>query len=97
MRVGIKQFAVAVAAAWAAWYAACYLLVAVAPGQLQSVLSFALHYDLNAVRPVSWGGFFGGLLVSTVWVAVFAATIGAFFNALGRRGEGEQGLARSRP
>jgi hypothetical protein len=28
-------------------------------------------------------GFFGGLLLSTAWIAVFAATIGGFFNARG--------------
>ena len=83
MRFDTKRFAFAVAAAWAVWYAICYFLVVVAPGSLQAALSFALHYDLTAVRNVSWGGFIGGLLVSTAWIAVFAATIGGFFNAFG--------------
>lgn len=83
MRFDTKRFAFAVASAWAVWYAICYFLVAVAPQQTQAVLSFALHYDLSAVRSVSWAGFFGGLLLSTAWIAVFAATIGGFFNAFG--------------
>lgn len=83
MRFDTKRFAFAVAAGWAVWYAICYFLVAVAPEQTQAVLSFAFHYDLSAVRPVSWAGFFGGLLLSTAWIAVFAATIGGFFNAFG--------------
>lgn len=83
MRFDSKRFAFAVAAGWAVWYALCYFLLVVAPDQLQAVLSFALHYDLKAARPVSWGGFVGGLLLSTAWIAVFAATIGWFFNAFG--------------
>ena len=84
MRFDTKRFASAVAAAWALWYAICYFLVAVAPEQTQAALSFALHYELSGVRNISWGGFFGGLLLSTAWIAVFAATIGGIFNALGR-------------
>jgi hypothetical protein len=84
MRFDTKRFAYAVAAGWALWYAVCYLLVAIAPVQTQAVLSFALHYDVSGVRSVSWAGFFGGLLLSTAWIAVFAATIGGFFNAFGR-------------
>lgn len=80
MRFDTRRFAFAVAAAWAVWYAICYFFVAVAPEQTQAVLSFALHYDLTAVRHVSWAGFFGGVLLSSAWIAVFAATIGAFFN-----------------
>jgi len=83
MRFDTKRFAMAVAAAWAVWYAICYFFVVVAPDQLQAVLSFAFHYDLSAARPVSWGGFSGGLLLSTAWIAAFAATIGRFFNAFG--------------
>ena len=95
MRFDTKRFALAVAAGWAAWYAVCYFFVVVAPDQAQAVLSFALHYDLNAARPVSWGGFFGGLLLSTAWIAVFAATIGGFFNAFG--GPRSVGLFSERP
>ena len=84
MRFDTKRFALAVAAGWALWYAICYFLVAVAPDQTQAALSFAFHYDLSAVRNVSWGGFLGGLLLSSAWIAVFATTIGGFFNALGR-------------
>lgn len=95
MRLDTKRFALAVAAGWAAWYAICYFFVVVAPDQAQAVLSFALHYDLNAARPVSWLGFCGGLILSTAWIGVFAATIGGFFNAFGapRRG----GLFSERP
>ena len=84
MRFDTKRFAYAVAAGWAVWYAICYFLVAVAPAQTQAALSFAFHYDLSGIRNVSWGGFFGGLLLSTAWIAVFAATIGGIFNALSR-------------
>ena len=84
MRFDTKRFAFAVAAGWAVWYAICYFLVAVAPEQIRAALSFAFHYDLSAARPVSWVGFFGGLALSTAWIAVFAATIGGFFNWLGR-------------
>lgn len=84
MRFDTKRFALAVAAGWALWYAICYFFVAVAPEQTQAALSFVFHYDLSTVREVSWGGLLGGLLLSTAWIAVFAATIGGFFNAFGR-------------
>lgn len=84
MRFDAKRFVFAVAAGWAVWYGICYFLVAVAPEQIQAALSFTFHYDLSALRNVSWGGFIGGLLLSTAWIAVFAATIGGFFNAFGR-------------
>lgn len=84
MKIDTKRFAFAVAAGWAVWYAICYFFVAVAPEQTQAALSFAFHYDLSAVRNLGWGGFLGGLLLSTAWIAVFAATIGGFFNAFGR-------------
>ena len=87
MRFDTRRFALAAAAGWAMWYAICYFLVAVAQVQTQAVLSFAFHYDLSGARTVSWAGFFGGLLLTTVWIAVFAATIGGFFNAFaGSRG-----------
>jgi len=84
MRFDTKRFAFAVAAAWAVWYAICSFLVAVAPEQTQAVFSFAMHYDLTGARTLSWASFFGGLILTTAWVAVFAATVGGFFNARSR-------------
>lgn len=83
MRFDTKRFAFAVAAGWAVWYSICYLLVAVFPEQIQAVLSFAFHYDLNGARPVSWGGYLGGLVLSTAWIGFFIAIIGWFFNSFG--------------
>lgn len=83
MRVNTKRVAFAVAAGWAAWYAVCYLLVVVAPDQTRAVLSFAFHYELSGDRNVSVGGFLGGLLLTTVWIAIFAATVAGIFNGLG--------------
>ncbi|MEK7380799.1 MAG: DUF5676 family membrane protein [Gemmatimonadota bacterium] len=81
MRLDIKRFAFAVAASWAAWYTLCSFLVAVAPVQTQAVFSFAMHYDLTGARNLTWPSFFGGLVLTTAWVGVFAATVGGFFNA----------------
>lgn len=81
MRFDTKQFAFAVAAAWAVWYAICSFLVAVAPAQTQAVFSFAMHYDLTGARNLTWASFFGGLILTTAWVGAFAATVGGFFNA----------------
>jgi hypothetical protein len=81
MRFDTKRFAFAVAAAWAVWYALCSFFVAVAPAQTQAVLSFAMHYDLTGARNLTWPSFFGGLVLTTGWVGVFAATVGGFFNA----------------
>ncbi len=81
MRVDTKRFAIAIATAWAVWYTVCAFLVAVAPEQTQAVFSFAMHYDLTGSRHITWPSFFGGLLLTTAWVAAFAATVGGFFNA----------------
>ncbi len=81
VRLDIKRFAFAVAASWAAWYAICSFLVAVAPVQTQAVFSFAMHYDLTGARNLTWPSFFGGLVLTTAWVGVFAATVGGFLNA----------------
>lgn len=84
MRLDTKRFAFALATAWAVWYAICSLSVAVAPEQTQAVFSFAMHYDLAGARNLTWTSFFGGMILTTAWVAVFGATIGAIFNAGGR-------------
>ncbi len=81
MRLDTKRFAFAVATAWAVWYAMCSFLVAVAPAQTQAVFSFAMHYDLTGARNLTWSSFFGGLILTTAWIAVFAATVGGIFNA----------------
>ena len=100
MKLDIRKLAAATMLAWAAWYTICALLVAVAPGQLQAVLSFALHYDLTAGRSMSWGGYLGGMIVSTAWVGLFIGTIGWMFNGLTRRSESAQvlqSMVRARP
>lgn len=84
MRFDTKWFAFAVASAWAVWYAGCSFLVAVAPEQAEAVLSFAMHYDLAGARNLTWPSFFGGLILTTAWVAVFAATVGGFYNMRNR-------------
>ena len=84
MQIDTKRFVFALATAWAFWYSICSLSVAVAPVQTQAVLSFAMHYDLTGARTLSWISFVGGLILTTTGVAVFAATVGAIFNA-GRR------------
>jgi hypothetical protein len=81
MKFDTKRFAFAAAAAWAVWYAICSFLVAVAPEQTQAVFSFAMHYDLTGARHLTWASFFGGLTLTTAWVAAFAATVGGFVNA----------------
>lgn len=94
MKLDVKKLAIATMLAWAVWYSICALLVFVAPGQLQAVLSFALHYDLTAGRSITWAGYFGGMLVSTLWVGVFVATIGWWFNGLGKSRPVELGIGR---
>jgi hypothetical protein len=94
MRFDTKRFALAVAVAWAVWYAICGFLVAVAPEQVQAVFSFAMHYDLTGARHLTWASFFGGLVLTTAWVGVFAATVGGFVHLLG--GAGKVGISPER-
>ncbi len=82
MRLDVRRLAWSTMLVWAGWYTICAALVAIAPGQLQSVLSFALHYELTAGRAITLGGYLGGMLLSTAWIGLFGATIGWCYNAL---------------
>jgi hypothetical protein len=89
MRFDVKRFAFALALAWAVWYTICAFLVAVAPEKTQAVFSFAMHYDLAAGRLITWSGYLGGVILTTAFIGVFAATAGGIFNALSRSGISE--------
>jgi hypothetical protein len=81
MKLDTKRFAIALGSAWAVWYTICAFFVAVAPERTQAVFGFAMHYDLTGGRQITWPSYFGGLLLTTAWVAAFALTFGGFFNA----------------
>ncbi len=75
MKLNIGAFAHAVGIVWAALYAICALLIAVAPNVTINAFGYITHADLTPIaRSVSWGGFFAGLVV---WYVVAAVSAGA--------------------
>lgn len=86
MQLDLKRLAFAAMVVWAVWYTICAFFVAVAPAELQAVLSWALHYDLNVPRTISWSSWFGGVIATSIWVGLFVACIGWAFRGLGGSG-----------
>ena len=84
MKFTVGRLAWAAALAWAGWYTICAFLVAVAPTQFQSVLSYVFHYELAGSRPITLGSYLLGMIGTGVWVAAVAATFAGIHNALGR-------------
>lgn len=75
MKLNVGAFAHAIALVWAVLYTLCRLLVLAAPKETMAFFGYVMHADLNAiVLPVTWGGFFVGLVVV---YAVGAASAGA--------------------
>lgn len=83
----LHPFRVAAAAGliWAAGYSLCAAAVALAPAQTAAAFSYVMHIDLTGLsRAITWGSYFGGLIVSTLVIATYAGAIGGLYNLLNR-------------
>jgi hypothetical protein len=64
----------------------CAFAVAIAPASTTAALSYMLHIDLTGLsRPLSWGGYFSGLLCVSFGVGLAFAAAGALYNRFVRR------------
>ena len=81
MKLNVRAFAHAVAVTWVAMYATCRILFALAPKETMSAFEYVMHTDLNPiVLPVTWGGFFVGLVCIYAVVALAAGAAAWLYN-----------------
>lgn len=81
MRLNTTALAVAAGVTTAIVYAACSLLVAVAPGSTTAAIGYVFHLDLTGVaRPLTWGSFATGLVSVSLAVALVVALLGTLYN-----------------
>jgi small-conductance mechanosensitive channel len=81
MRIDSKALGFATALGVAGAFTLCTLVVAIVPGSATAFLSYALHIDLTGLtRPLTWGGFVAGLLLTTVYFGLLVAAIAGIYN-----------------
>lgn len=89
MKIDSRILGLATALGVAGAFVICTLVVAIAPGSATAFLSYALHIDITGLaRPVTWGGFLAGLLLTSVYFGVLVAAVGGIYNRwIARRSE----------
>ena len=89
MRIDSKTLGIATALGVAGAFTICTLVVALAPGGATTFLSYALHIDLTSLtRPLTWGGYFAGLLLTSAYFGALVAAIAGIYNRrVARRAE----------
>lgn len=81
MKLDIKAVAIAEALVVAAVFVICALVVAMVPEQTAVATKYWFHIDLSSLaRPISWGGFLSGLIVSTVALGLAGAVWAWIYN-----------------
>lgn len=81
MRIDSRILGLATALGVAGAFTICTLVVAMIPSGATAFLSYALHIDITGLaRPVTWGGFLAGLLLTTAYFGVLVAAIAGIYN-----------------
>lgn len=81
MKLDIKAVAIAEALVVAAVFVLCAFVIAVVPEQTAAATRYLFHIDLSSLaRPVSWGGFISGLIVSSVAMGLAGAVWASLYN-----------------
>ena len=61
----------------------CALAVALAPGFTSAAFGYMLHIDFTGIsRPVTWCGYFGGVMCLSATVGFAFAAAGALYNRM---------------
>lgn len=81
MKLDVRAIAISEGLVMAAVFVICAFVIAVAPEQTAAATQYLFHIDLSSlVRPISWGGFFAGLVVFSVFMAAVAGLWGSIYN-----------------
>lgn len=85
MRLDVRAFAIAAAAAVGIGFTLCSVAFAAAPGATVDFARHALHVDLGPVsESVTAGGYVEGLLFVAAYAALLAGIAGWTFNRIAR-------------
>lgn len=81
MELDPSAFGLAAGIVTAALFSLCTLAVALAPGFTSAAFSYMLHVNLTGIsRPVTWGGYFGGVMCLSLVVGAAFGAAGALYN-----------------
>lgn len=81
MKLDVRAIAISEGLVMAAVFVICAFVIAVAPEQTAAATQYLFHIDLSSLaRPISWGGFFAGLVVFSVFMAAVAGLWGSIYN-----------------
>lgn len=93
MKLNVKALAIAQGAVAGILFVLCRLVFTLAPDATLASMKYLFHTDWSGVAlPVTWGGFFLGLVV---WM-VFAALVGAAWASIYNRLASESSVASTR-
>ena len=85
MKLNIKAIAIAEAVVAGILFVLCRLLFALAPDTTLAAMKYLFHTDWTGIAvPVTWGGFFLGLVFFMALTAVVGAVWAWFYNRFAR-------------
>lgn len=85
MKLNVKAIAIAEATVAGILFILCRLVFTLAPDTTLAAMKYLFHTDYSSITvPVNWGGFFLGLVVLTVFMAVVGAVWAWIYNRLAR-------------
>lgn len=86
MELNIRAIAIAEAIVGATLFILCRLAFAIAPESTLAFLKYVTHNDWSQmVLPVTFGGFFWGLIVFTIFMAAIGAVWARIYNRFAHR------------
>ena len=85
MKLNVKAIAIAEAAVAGILFVLCRLLFTFAPNTTLAGMKYLFHTDWSGIAmPMTWGGFFLGLVVFTVFMALVGAAWAWIYNYIAR-------------
>lgn len=83
MKLNVRALSFASGIVSAVSFIVCALAVVIAPGLTSRFFSYVFHVDLTSLsRTITWGNFFGGMLLFSVGVAIFVGLTAWCYNRL---------------
>lgn len=93
MKLNVKAIAIAQGSAAGILFVLCRLVFTLAPDTTLAAMKYLFHIDWSGIAvPVSWGGFFLGM----VMLMVFAALVGSAWASIYNRLASEASVASTR-